>query len=126
MGKCAWGLQQAPLQKPHCLGNATRGISLGSDSQGSTTAGSEFSADRGDPMEEGALVVVLEDFMSNSRENKVLLKRGQLGVVSRVDDDGDVLVKFADHRHKEWVTGGNFGKLRVSNAANAAKIQDVS
>jgi len=90
-------------------------------SQTSTSAGPPSMMDEFENMREGATVTVLEDFMSNSKDAKVQLKVGQKGVVSRVDSDGDVLVKFKDHSDKEWITRGNFDKLRVSRAAKVSK-----
>jgi len=88
-------------------------------SQTSTSAGPLSVMDEFENMKEGATVTVLEDFMSNSKADKVQLTVGQKGVISRVDSDGDVLVKFGDHPHKEWVTRNNFDKLRVSKAVKA-------
>jgi len=70
---------------------------------------------------EGATVTVLKDFVSNSLVDKVLLKAGQTGVVSRVDSDGDVLVNFREHPSMEWITRNNFDKLMVSKAEVALK-----
>jgi preprotein translocase subunit YajC len=90
-------------------------------SQTSTSAGPPSVMDEFENMKEGATVTVLEDFMSNSKADKVQLTVGQKGVVSRVDSDGDVLVKFRDHPDKEWITRNNFDKLRVSKAAKVPK-----
>lgn len=95
--------------------------SFGIDSQASTSAGSPSVMDEFENMREGATVTVLEDFMSNSKGARVQLMVGQKGVVSRVDSDGDVLVKFKDHPDKEWITRNNFDMLRVSKAAKVPK-----
>lgn len=60
----------------------------------------------------GSIVVVLEDFASNSK-GSVLLREGWQGEVARLDEDGDALISFPDRNLKEWVVKCNFAKLRV-------------
>merc|ERR1712151_484632 len=79
--------------------------------------------DEDESMKEGAAILVLEDFMSNSKADNVLLKVGQKGAVFKLDGDGDALIKFEDHPHKEWVTKKNFHKLRESKAKKVANSE---
>jgi preprotein translocase subunit YajC len=111
------------IEKQKAVGGqlGARGYGIDTLSQTSTSAGPPSLMDEFENMKEGATVTVLEDFMSNSKGAKVQLKVGQKGVVSRVDGDGDVLVKFQDHPDKEWITRNNFDKLRVSKAAKVSK-----
>eukprot|EP00913_Durusdinium_trenchii_P014600 g13699.t1 len=56
------------------------------------------------------LVVVREDFISDSDGGEELL-RGQRGQIIEIDDDGDAYIRFREHRKKQWVYSQNFGYL---------------
>eukprot|EP00405_Crypthecodinium_cohnii_P013455 CAMPEP_0206458444 /NCGR_PEP_ID=MMETSP0324_2-20121206/23574_1 /ASSEMBLY_ACC=CAM_ASM_000836 /TAXON_ID=2866 /ORGANISM="Crypthecodinium cohnii, Strain Seligo" /LENGTH=516 /DNA_ID=CAMNT_0053929785 /DNA_START=85 /DNA_END=1632 /DNA_ORIENTATION=- len=66
------------------------------------------------PVTDGALVKVLEDFMSDSgTQDKVLLKAGQEGRVKRTIPSGHASIDFKAHKKLQWVAKGNHSKLQV-------------
>jgi hypothetical protein len=112
-------VMMAPARKSR--GPVSDNLSL---SNASTSAGSAALVDDDVEIKAGFSVTILQDFQCNSKGEKVMLRAGQQGVVSRVDDDGDALIKFDDHQHKEWVARPNFRKLRVEQ--RHVEVEEVS
>jgi len=63
-----------------------------------------------DTFEVDDLVIVREDFVSDSDDGEELL-RGQRGQIVEIDADGDAYIRFREHRKKQWVYSQNFGYL---------------
>mmetsp|Transcript_106160 Transcript_106160/g.305230 ORF Transcript_106160/g.305230 Transcript_106160/m.305230 type:complete len:979 (+) Transcript_106160:2-2938(+) len=59
----------------------------------------------------GSVVVVAQDFMSDNVDS-VPLKSQAVGIVSEVDDDGDILVEFANG-NAQWVCQTNQDKIKL-------------
>lgn len=68
-------------------------------------------------VEVGSRVVVKNDFVSNMSPpvHRVHLRKGQCGQVVKIDDDGDIYVKFLDYQKRQWVCGWNFVNLAFEN-----------
>lgn len=60
-----------------------------------------------DTLEVDDLVIVREDFISDSDDGEELL-RGQRGQIVEIDVDGDAYIRFREHRKKQWVYSQNF------------------
>lgn len=97
----------------------------GSTTTSSTSAGSNSLVHEESEIQEGASIEVIQGFKSNSKDDKVELQPGQKGIVSRLDHDGDALIKFYDHKDKEWVARRNFGKLRVLSKTDQVQVHEV-
>eukprot|EP00931_Biecheleriopsis_adriatica_P092689 TRINITY_DN66480_c0_g1_i1.p1 TRINITY_DN66480_c0_g1~~TRINITY_DN66480_c0_g1_i1.p1 ORF type:complete len:895 (-),score=207.88 TRINITY_DN66480_c0_g1_i1:93-2777(-) len=55
-------------------------------------------------------VIVKEDIISDSEDGEELL-RGERGFIVDIDADGDVYIRFKEHRKKQWVYSENLGFL---------------
>jgi len=66
-------------------------------------------------IEVGSVVQVREDFPSSSFP-LVQLKRGQKGIVQKIDDVGDANIDFEDHPLVQWVSRHDFEKLDIDEA----------
>ncbi|CAJ1388915.1 unnamed protein product [Effrenium voratum] len=60
-----------------------------------------------DTFEVDDLVIVREDFISDSDPPEELL-RGQRGQIVEIDADGDAYIRFREHRKKQWVYSQSF------------------
>eukprot|EP00930_Biecheleria_cincta_P096739 TRINITY_DN8853_c1_g1_i1.p1 TRINITY_DN8853_c1_g1~~TRINITY_DN8853_c1_g1_i1.p1 ORF type:complete len:980 (-),score=262.60 TRINITY_DN8853_c1_g1_i1:149-3088(-) len=56
------------------------------------------------------VIIVREDFFSDSEDGEELL-RGQRGTIVEIDPDGDAYVRFREHRKKQWVYSQNFALI---------------
>ena len=64
---------------------------------------------------EGSQVQVLKSFKSEVGQNPVTLVLGETGVVEKIDEDGDALIKFTT---KQWIKRKNFPDLYVGSRAD--------
>lgn len=64
------------------------------------------------PLKRGDVVMVSEDFISDS-EGGAYLEAGQRGMIVEVDFEGDAYIAFDDHVKKQWVYRQNYDKLRL-------------
>jgi len=96
-------------------GEAPEAEADGSDASDASDVGDGAAADALKSMackRRGSIVLVQEDFMSDSRDS-VPLKCNAVGVISEVDSEGDLLVSFPGERGKQWVASDNQKKLVV-------------
>jgi len=63
-------------------------------------------------LKEGDVVIVKAGFQSNSKKS-VRLRQGVTGRISKIDEDGDALIRFDDIDSRQWVLASNFHHLQV-------------
>lgn len=75
-------------------------------------------------------VMITEGFCSNSKntdkKDAGVLKVGEYGIVTEVDEEGDARIKFDNNANAQWVFRGNFDKLeKVPYADSCSEDDDV-
>ena len=64
-------------------------------------------------MKSGSLVEVLVDFQGQHLNDPMMLRHGMEGTVTKIDDDGDALIRFNSIDEPQWVFNKDFSKLRM-------------